>query len=58
MYNQNFIPGQLVPAANQPKDITTYEYNENEVKLLCCIYDLDTGELKGIRATCIYRVKR
>ena len=33
MYNQNFILGQLIVAANQPKDITTYNCNENEVKL-------------------------
>ena len=58
MYNQNFILGQLVPAANQPKDIATYEYNENEVKLLCCIYDLDTGEFKGIREQLAYIVLR
>ena len=28
MYNQNFILGQLIAAANQPKDIATYECNE------------------------------
>ena len=49
MHNQNFILGQLITAANQPKDIATYECNENEVKLLCCIYDLGSGEFKGIR---------
>ena len=58
MYNQNFILGQLIPAANQPKDIATYECNENEVKLLCCIYDLDTGEFKGIRGQLAYIVLR
>ena len=39
IYNQNFTLGQLIPAANQPKDIASYVCNENEVKLLCCIYD-------------------
>ena len=58
MYNQNFILGQLIVAANQPKDIATYECNENEVKLLCCIYDLDTGEFKGIREQLAYIVLR
>ena len=58
MYNQNFILGQLIPAANQPKDIATYECNENEVKLLCCIYDLDSGEFKGIREQLAYIVLR
>ena len=58
MYNQNFILGQLIPAANQPKDIATYECNENEVKLLCCIYNLDSGEFKGIREQLAYIVLR
>ena len=58
MYNQNFILGQLIPAANQPKDIATYNCNENEAKLLCCIYDLDTGEFKGIREQLAYIVLR
>ena len=34
MYNQNFILGQLITAANQAKDIATCECNENEVALL------------------------
>ena len=58
MYNQNFILGQLIVAANQPKDIATYECNENEVKLLCCIYDLGSGEFKGISEQLAYIVLR
>ena len=58
MYNQNFILGQLIVAANQPKDIATYECNENEVKLLCCVYDLDSEEFKGIREQLAYIVLR
>ena len=58
MYNQNFILGQLITAANQTKDIAAYECNENEVKLLCCIYDLDSGEFKGIREQLAYIVLR
>ena len=58
MYNQNFILGQLIVAANQPKDIATYECNENKVKLLCCIYDLESGEFKGIREQLAYIVSR
>ena len=58
MYNQNFILGQLIVAANQPKDITTYNCNENEVKLHCCIYDLTTGEFKGMREQLAYIVLR
>ena len=48
----------MIPAANQSKDIATYECNENEVKLLFCIYDLDTGEFKGIREQLAYIVLR
>ena len=58
MYNQNFILGQLIVAANQPKDITTYNCNENEVKLQCCIYDLTTGEFRGVRDQLAYIVLR
>ena len=58
MYNQNFTLGQLIVAANQPKDIATYECNENEVKLLCCVYDLDSEEFKGIREQLAYIVLR
>ena len=58
MYNQNFILGQLIVAANQPKDINTYNCNENEVKLHCCIYDLTTGEFRGVREQLAYIVLR
>ena len=56
MYNQNFIIGQLIFAANQPKDIETYQCLPNEVKLLSCVYDLETGEFKGIREQLAYTV--
>ena len=49
MYVQNFIIGQLIFAANQPKDISQHECLPNEVKLLSCVYDLETGEFKGVR---------
>ena len=58
MYNQNFILGQLIVAANQPKDIATYVCNKNEVKLHCCIYDLDNGEFKGVRELLVYIMLR
>ena len=48
----------MIVGANQPKDIAIYECNENEVKLLCCIYDLDSGEFKGIREQLAYIVLR
>ena len=34
MYNQNFILGQLIVAANQPTDITNYVCKDNKVVLL------------------------
>ena len=54
MYNQNFILGQLIVAANQPTDITNYVCKDNEVKLFCCIYDLTTGQFQGIREQLAY----
>ena len=58
MYNQNFILGQLITAANQPTDIENYVCKDNEVKLFCCIYDLATGEFNGIREQLTYIVLR
>ena len=58
MYAQNFIIGQLIFAANQPKDISTYTCLPNEVKLLSCVYDLESGEFKGVRQQLAYIVLR
>ena len=58
MYNQNFIIGQLIFAANQPKEIETYQCLPNEVKLLSCVYDLESGDFKGIREQIAYIVLR
>ena len=48
MYLDNFVIGQLIIAANQPKDIANYTCLKNEVKLLSCVYDIQTGQFKGI----------
>ena len=58
MYIQNFILGQLIFAANQPKDVSEYVCQANEVKLLSCVYDLETGDFKGIRLMLAYIVLR
>ena len=58
MYNQNVIIGQLIFAANQPKEISTYVCLPNEVKLLSCVYDLETGEFKGLREQLAHIVLR
>ena len=54
MCNHNFIIGQIIPAANQPEDIGTYDCAPNEVKLYTCIYDINTGEFKGVRESLAY----
>ena len=58
MYFYNFIIGQLIIAANQPKDINDYSCKENEVKLLPCVYDLESGDFKGLRLMLAYIVLR
>ena len=58
MYVQNFIIGQLIVAANQPEKIDEYTCNDNEVKLLTCVYDLESGKFKGLRLMLAYIVLR
>ena len=58
MYVHNFIIGQLIVAANQPKDINEYKCNDNEIKLLSCVYDLESGDFKGFRLMLAYIVLR
>ena len=58
MYVHNFIIGQLIISANQPKDINEYSCKENEVKLLSCVYDLESGDFKGLRLMLAYIVLR
>ena len=58
MYLDNFVIGQLIIAANQPKDITTYICSKNEVKLLSCVYEIESGQFKGIREQVAFIVLR
>ena len=58
MYLHNFVIGQLIIAANQPKDINTYVCSKNEVKLLSCVYEIETGQFKGIREQVAFIVLR
>ena len=58
MYIHNFIIGQIIIAANQPEDISTYECKDNETKLLTCVYDLETGNFKGLRLMLAYIIIR
>ena len=58
MYLHNLIIGQLIIAANQPKDIDNYVCLQNEVKLLSCVYEIETGKFKGIRKQMAFVVLR
>ena len=58
MYLHNFVIGQLIVAANQPKDIANYTCLKNEVKLLSCVYDIESGHFKGIREQLAFVVLR
>ena len=58
MYLDNFIIGQLIIAANQPKDIDNYVCLQNEVKLLSPVYEIETGQFKGIRKQMAFIVLR
>ena len=58
MYLHNFIIGQLIIAANQPKDIATYDCLKNEVKLLSCVYDVESVDFKGKREQITFIVLR
>ena len=58
MYLHNFVIGQLIIAANQPKDIANYVCLKNEVKLLSCVYEIETGQFKGIREQVAFIVLR
>ena len=58
MYLDNFIIGQLIIAANQPKDIESYVCAPNEVKLLSPVYELESGQFKGIRKQMAFIVLR
>ena len=48
IYLQYFIQGHLIVALNQPENIETYQCKDDEVQLVNLIYDLKTGEFKGI----------
>ena len=58
MYLHNFVIGQLIIASNQPEDIDSFICSKNEVKLLSCVYDLESGDFRGIRKQIAYIVLR
>ena len=44
----NYILDQIVPLANLPSSLTTYELKPDEVKILITKYDVSTGQFLGI----------
>ena len=48
IYTVNVAFAQLLPLINSPADIEKYECQENEVKLLCPVYNTDTGRFLGL----------
>ena len=58
MYLHNFVIGQLIIAGYQAKDIDTYVCLKNEVKLLSCVYEIESGQFKGIREQLAFIVLR
>ena len=50
-YCDFFILGQLVQAANPPEDISTYQLNKGEVKMVRPKQNPNTGEFLGLYET-------
>ena len=48
IYLVNIVLGQVIPLANSPPDIEDYICQENEVKMLVPLYDVNTGDFKGV----------
>ena len=58
IYNHNFILGLLIVTANQPKDIETYVFEKNEVKLIVCLHGQVTREFLGFDKQLVYIILR
>ena len=58
LYCEFFIIGQTVETTNTPQDIFSYNWNENEVKMVRQPYDAKTGEFKGLYETVGFLVAR
>ena len=48
IYTVNVALAQLLPLINSPPDIEKYECEENEVKLLCPVYNTESGRFLGL----------
>ena len=48
IYVVNIVLAQLLLLVNSPPDIEQYECKENEVKLLCLLYDTANAHFIGL----------
>ena len=58
IYNNNFIIGQMVVAANQPCNSDKYVCKNDEVKLITCLHVKLTGQINGLAMRLAYIVLR
>ena len=47
-YEDIFIVGQIVPLLKRPEKLDEYYPKENEVKIICAIYDTVSGPFLGL----------
>ena len=48
IYTNCFILGQVIPALDSPKDIDSYQWKQNETKIIVPLYDVSTGKILGL----------
>lgn len=47
-YNDLYIIAQIMPLAEQSKDVESYDCEEDDMKILRALYDKETGKFLGI----------
>lgn len=47
-YTVNVVLAQILPLANSPENLKHYECKNDEVKLLCPVYDVSTAKFQGL----------
>ena len=48
IYTINVVLAQILPLANNPENLNEYICKDNEVKILCPIYDVETATFRGL----------
>ena len=51
LYADYFLVGQEIAAPNTPADVDTYVFPADEVKVIRPLYDVETGDYKGLKNT-------